>query len=133
MFSGAGVVRLNCPLSPVAGALGSENGGATEPRGTGPTQPLHQLLSSSSAFQLASGLGAFRYPELIKVCDRFQLECEFLPETLTIRSPKHGAVVNPLMLYTLLSSFPAGMCGLGTIPNRSPNRRPTLLFSNCSC
>lgn len=43
------------------------------------------------AFQLASGLGAFRYPELIKVFDRFQLEYEFLPETSTIRFPKHDA------------------------------------------
>lgn len=90
VFSGAGVVSHVCPLSLVADAVHSEHGGPKPPE-AGSALPLCQLLPSSSAFQLASGLGAFRYPELIKVCDRFQLECEFLPETLTIRSPKHGA------------------------------------------
>lgn len=51
-----------------------------------------QLLPFPSlAFQLASGLGAFWYPELIKVFDRFELEDVLLPETSTIRFPKHNA------------------------------------------
>ena len=70
-----------------------------ETEATGPWRELReapatlvQLLPlSSPAFQFASGLGAFRYPELIKVFDRFQLEYEFLPETSTIRFPKHDA------------------------------------------
>jgi hypothetical protein len=66
-------------------------GVSRSPEGHAPHRLLASSPSSSSGFQLASGLGALRYPELIKVCDRFQLECEFLPETLTIRSPKHGA------------------------------------------
>lgn len=93
-FSGAGVVSHICRLSLLAGAHHSENRGRRAPPPGGGQVP-HCLSARScppsSAFQLASGLGAFRYPELIKVCDRFQLECEFLPETLTIRSPKHGA------------------------------------------
>lgn len=57
----------------------------------GPCAPVRPLPFPSHAFRPASGLGAFRYPELIKVFDRFQLEYEFLPETSTIRFPKHNA------------------------------------------
>lgn len=54
----------------------------------GPGVSVWPLPFPSHAFQPASGLGTHRYPELIKVFDRFQSEDEFLPETSTIRFPK---------------------------------------------
>lgn len=91
----------------------------------GPCAPVRPLPFPSHAFRPASGLGAFRYPELIKVFDRFQLEYEFLPETSTILdSPNTTRSVKFTNALYITVFLPAEMCGLGTIPKRSPNRRP---------
>lgn len=80
-------------LPTTAQASWSGNGGLGPGVGGegGPGISARRLPFPSQAFQLASGLGTLRYPELIKVFDRFQLEYEFLPETSTIRFPKHSA------------------------------------------